>query len=196
MVRSKQADQECQQMAAVLGTVQSPWSIVSVDGDDPRASQWIDMYGINTYPYYITYRGHEALEVANGVMTEQELQEWLGRVQNNGPVPVNSRFAKATAQKSLEAVDREYLQLRLAPGSCGMLGCMAHGGGWVTETVKGPTPKAAGHWEDRVVAGCPSGNCPSGGCPSSSTTQKVWVADPDSTGTVPWNQPSFFGRRR
>jgi thiol-disulfide isomerase/thioredoxin len=184
LVTSEKAKQDCQEMRAILGRVEPPWKVSYVDADNPKVAQWLEVYGIKTTPYLITHRGHEALQVTEGTLTEEELSEWLAMVQEGKPAV--GRFRKSTAQDSLELVDREYLQMRMAPGSCGMLGCMAHGGGWITETVKGSTPKTAGHWEERRACG-----------PNGCEVKKVWVADPDATGTVPWPIQSgrLFGRR-
>lgn len=57
--------------------------------------------------------------------------------------------------QSLDPIDRravETYHYRLSPGSCGMLGCPIHGGGW--QLVPGPAGGA-----------CPTGTCPTGRCP-------------------------------
>ncbi len=177
----------CQKMKPILDRVGGKWMIKLVDFDDPKMKQWMEVYSIASVPYYVTYRGHEALEVTEGLMSLEEVLGWLGRLEQKLPPDADSRFKKCEAQDSLKPVDREYLQQRLTPGSCGMLGCMAHGGGWITETLpaKPDAEKPKGHWETRP------GACPT--CPST----RVWVADPDATGTVPWDSGSrggdFFG---
>jgi len=179
----------CQKMRPILDRIGGKWSIRYVDFEDPKVKQWLEVYQIASVPYYITYRGHEALEVAEGLMTLEEALGWLGRVEQKLPPDADGRFKKCTAQDSLKPIDREYLQMRLTPGSCGMLGCMAHGGGWITELANETpeTKKPKGHWEMQP------GLCPT--CPST----RVWVADPDPTGTVPWDSGSYgggrFGRR-
>jgi thiol-disulfide isomerase/thioredoxin len=200
MVTSKTCG-PCQKMRPILDRVGGAWSVRYIDADNPQAKQWLEVYGITSVPYYVTYRGHEAIEVANGLMSLEEVLGWLGRVEQGLPPDADSRFKRCAAQDSLKPLDREYLQMRLTPGSCGMLGCMAHGGGWVTETVAGApdVAKPKGHWEVRAVqqSGCPGGSCPTGGCPTGAT-QRIWIADPDPTGTVPWPSQGSgaFGRRR
>jgi thiol-disulfide isomerase/thioredoxin len=187
MVTSKSCT-PCQKMKPILDRVGGKWAIKYVDFDDPKMKQWMEVYSIQAVPYYVAYRGHEALEVTDGLMSLEEVLGWLGRLEQKLPSDPGSRFKKCEAQDSLKPIDREYLQQRLTPGSCGMLGCMAHGGGWITETVpaKPDAEKPKGHWETRP------GPCPT--CPST----RVWVADPDATGTVPWPSQggSSFGRRR
>ena len=181
----------CQKMKPILDRVGGKWTIKYVDFDDPKVKQWLEVYSIQAVPYYVTYRGHEALEVTDGILSLEEVLGWLGRLEQKLPPDADGRFKKCEAQDSLKPIDREYLQQRLTPGSCGMLGCMAHGGGWITETVpaKPDAEKPKGHWETRP------GPCPT--CPAT----RVWVADPDPTGTVPWPQDGgsygggFFRRR-
>lgn len=199
MVTSKSCA-PCQKMKPIMDRVGGAWSVRYIDADNPQAKQWLEVYQITSVPYYVTYRGHEAIEVADGLMTLEEVLGWLGRVEQGLPPDADSRFKRCAAQDSLKPVDREYLQMRMTPGSCGMLGCMAHGGGWVTETVPA-VPDAAkpkGHWEVRPSSSCPGGSCPTGGCPTGGATQRIWIADPDPTGTVPWPSQggSIFGRRR
>lgn len=183
MVSSKRC-LPCQTMRPILDRVGGKWTIRYVDFDDPNQKQWIELYGIESVPFFVAYRGHEALEEANELMSLEEVLGWLGRLEQGLPPDPGGKFRKCEAQASLKPVDREYLQMRLTPGSCGMLGCMAHGGGWVTEKVKDvpDEKKPKGHWETRP------GACPT--CPP----QKVWVADPDETGTVPWNSGGCQGR--
>ena len=187
MVMSQQC-LPCQAMKPILNRVGGQWKVKYVDYDDPGTKQWLEVYSIESVPYYVTYRGHEALEVAQGEMSFEEVLGWLSRVAQNVPAEPGSRFVKSWAQDSLKKVDRTYLQKRMAPGSCGMLGCLAHGGGWIQELVTEvpDSQKPKGHWET-VPGPCPT-------CPST----RVWVADPDATGTVPWPSQGngVFGRRR
>jgi len=188
----------CQKMKPILDRVGGKWTVNYVDFDDPDMKQLMEVYQITSVPYYVTYRGHEALEVADGLMSLEEILGWLGRLEQKLPPDPGGRFKRCTAQDSLTPADREYLQLQISPGSCKMLGCLTHPGAWVAKKLPDvpDEKKPPGHWELRSVQ--PAGGCPGGNCPSSGTTQKVWVADPDMTQFVPWPSQgvSGFGRRR
>jgi thiol-disulfide isomerase/thioredoxin len=192
----------CQKMRPILDRVGGKWTITYVDFDDPDMKQLMEVYQITSVPYYVTFRGHEALEVADGLMSLEEVLGWLGRLEQKLPADPGSRFKRCTAQDTLTPADRVYLQLQISPGSCKMLGCLTHPGSWTMKKLKDvpDEKKPPGHWEVRSVqsaGGCPGGNCPGGGCPSGGATQKVWVADPDPAEFVPWPQGgSIFGRRR
>ena len=53
------------------------------------------------------------------------------------PLPADpAGLWKLLADPKGAAIDRDFLQKnhwRLSPGTCGMLGCAAHGGGWILE---------------------------------------------------------------
>jgi hypothetical protein len=129
---------------------QAKYNILLANMDRPENAPYSLRYGIRRLPHYTIYRGHEAVESTEGLAGERELGLWYHRAfrrEESG-----GRFLRDQSQAFLGPADRVFLQRRISPGSCGMLGCGAHGGGVVTEYATQPTR-----------AECPGGVCPRGG---------------------------------
>lgn len=87
-------------------------------------------------------------------------QAILDRAEAEGKVTVDVRLPgrspAVTPPEKLTELDRQFLRRnhwRLSPGTCGMLGCEVHGGGWV-EVEEAETEQAA-----ETGGGCAGGVC-------------------------------------
>jgi len=131
------------------------YDAVSTYADDPRNKPYLERFKITKarLPFFVMYRGHEALEEVWDTLTERALVEWFHRAaRSESSLGYINGAAPSKSQAFLTALDKPALKWRLSPGSCGMLGCTAHGGGWVLE-------------KELWNASCPNGTCPSGRCP-------------------------------
>lgn len=118
--------------------IEAGYKVVFADWEtnwnNARHQPWIRQFDIREMPFYVLHRGHEIVEVTSGrVLSPREVGSWIAGVESGQQV-----YRKSKAQAHLAAADRVYYRRRLAPGSCGMLGCVAHGGGLVLDRVTLP----------------------------------------------------------
>lgn len=95
-------------------------------GNNP---EYLAYWGLTDTPIYIMHRGHRALESSTQPHDLPLIQAWFRRQQGEGDLGDQDEPKPATHQQRLKPDDRRYLRWQLSPGSCGMLGCTAHGGG-------------------------------------------------------------------
>jgi len=98
--------------------------------------------------------------VAKGNALADRAKAILDRAEADGKVTVDVRLPgrspAVTPPEKLTELDRQFLKRnhwRLSPGTCGMLGCEVHGGGWV-EVEEAETEQAA-----ETGGGCAGGVC-------------------------------------
>lgn len=129
---------DCLDMIPVLKKVREQgYDVVYADARKQANKELLTKFDIKQLPFYIMYRGHEATETAYGKYSDKSLAKWIGRVQKGLPIPTTQAetYTPSDSQKELTQEDRSYLRYRMTPGTCGMLGCRAHGGGMILERV-------------------------------------------------------------
>ena len=97
--------------------------------DRGRNPEYLAFWRLSATPLYIMSRAHRALETTSEPLDVQQIAAWFLRQQGEGDLDSQDEPRPATHQQRLAPLDRRYLRYQLSPGSCGMLGCTAHGGG-------------------------------------------------------------------
>jgi hypothetical protein len=119
-----------EQAKPALALKRAGYDVVFAQINDPANLEWIDRLKIDRakLPWYQIYRGHQAIEVYAGQATVQSLAAWYHRIARGERSTVKN-VMPATNQDFLQPEDRRELRWVMSPGTCGMLGCQAHGGG-------------------------------------------------------------------
>lgn len=104
--------------------------------DNAQHLRWFEINQINM-PCYLMYMGHEAFEKCSGQMTEYDIAMWYHRAFRGERTPQMRQPTEQNKYLQNSELNKVYLKQRLTPGSCGMLGCQAHGGGVILEQVDG-----------------------------------------------------------
>jgi len=91
--------------------------------------EYLAFWNLKTTPLYIMSRQHRALETTSDALDADQIAAWFLRQQGEGDLVPQDFPTPAVHQQRLAPLDRRYLRYQLSPGSCGMLGCTAHGGG-------------------------------------------------------------------
>lgn len=127
----------CNQMRPTRDALRTAgWKVGYVDVDKPGTwTAWHESKA-SSVPHLVVLVDGSPWEHVTGVKSAGYLVDWLRRAQNvwrvnHGlePVPFEA-FGDTTMT---DPVDREFFyreHWRMTPGTCGMMGCTAHGGGW------------------------------------------------------------------
>lgn len=97
------------------------------DATIPMNREHLAHWGLTGTPLYILYCGHRVVTQYRGRLTERQIVDWFARARRDAPAPVWSQ--PSTYQNRLAVQDRPRYRQVMTPGSCGMAGCQAHGGG-------------------------------------------------------------------
>jgi len=97
--------------------------------DQGRNPEYLAFWRLSATPLYIMSRAHHAIECTSDTLDADQIAAWFSRQQGEGDRGSQDEPRPATHQQRLAPLDRRYLRYQLSPGSCGMLGCTAHGGG-------------------------------------------------------------------
>lgn len=138
MVVVYDSSKDCLDMVPVLRKIRSQgYDVVYADARKEGNKGLLTEFEVKKLPFYVMYRGHEAIETCFGKYSDASLIKWMNRIQAGLPIPVvqGNTYAPSDSQKNLTQEDKSYLRYRMAPGTCGMLGCRAHGGGMILERV-------------------------------------------------------------
>jgi len=93
---------------------------------------WTQHHGITRFPCWIGYIGHHASAPVYRDLKPAVLWDWHQALVALDRQRQTAFPSPAPWQAALPAEDRLHLRYHCKPGSCGMLGCAAHGGGVFT----------------------------------------------------------------
>lgn len=155
----------CQRMKDGLGKLRSKgWDVYYNDVETTQNTRWTRYHRQTStaVPHLVMWVDDEPWEQAVGEKPTAWIEDWLNRAANawrvdHGvePVPFKA-YGETTASDPL---DREYFyreHWRMTPGTCGMLGCTVHGGGWVKERTKVFKDEVERDEESVVGSTCPT----------------------------------------
>lgn len=145
----------CKQMTPIIRRMRERgYKIFHARVDKPKWDQLTKAHRADKHalPFFVIGVDGRAWKIWEGRTSERKLIERWQEAENEW----RRRHGKPPRQYQPIVVpteeDQEYLEenhWRLTPGTCGMLGCVAHGGGWMLE-------KGSSYSGDT----CPSGRCP------------------------------------
>lgn len=131
----------CVRMFPVFKAVEAAGhGIVYANANRPENREHLARFHVSQLPVMVMYSAHEARDFTFGEMDQGRLIEWFSRTAE-GPLT----YARSDSQDFLDPLDRPLLRQTWSPGTCWMLGCPIHGGGFHLETVdaKGNTVPTA-----------------------------------------------------
>jgi thiol:disulfide interchange protein len=115
----------CSEVKSIVREMQErSYPIELADADEPKNRATLRKYRIEQLPAYIIYYRDKPVEYCEGPRSRAALVDWISDEQikraKSGPLtnPEDARFFR----------EKHWV---LSRGTCGMLGCSIHGGGWV-----------------------------------------------------------------